>query len=741
FLAGPPARQAPPAMNRRRVLTILAASPALAALGPGPAREQADDLLGRMTLAEKIGQLTMVTAGYTVTGPTGVEDIPALVRAGRVGSLFNLWGRPGVRAHQRLAVEESRLGIPLFFGLDVLHGFRTVFPIPLAEAGAFDPALWEKTARIAAAEAASAGLDLTFAPMLDVSRDPRWGRIAEGPGEDPHVGASFAAAKVRGFQGHDLSGDLSGLAATPKHLAAYGASTAGRDYAPVDVSDRALAEVYLPPFRAAVEAGAAALMPGFTDIAGIPLTANRGLLTGTLREAWGFDGVVISDYGAIGELIRHGVAADLAEAAALALNAGVDIDMMSFAYEKGLPLALDRGLVGLAAIDAAVGRVLRLKARLGLLADPYRRATGDDPPARLDRPAARAAALASIALLQNDGALPFPPAPGRIALLGPLADAPAEMLGPWVGTGRGDEAVGVLAGLKAALPGAAIEHAPGVAIAGDDTGGIPSAVAAARRADRVVLCLGEAAGMSGEAASRARIDLPGRQAELAAAVLATGRPVVVLLFSGRPIAMPDVFARATAVLACWFPGSEAGHAVAALLTGAASPSAGLAVTWPRDVGQVPIAYSARPGGRPENPQDHYTSKYLDLPNAPQFPFGHGLAYTRFAVGEPAVTVSATIEVEATIANTAERPGSATLFLFLRDPVASVARPTLELRRFARVTDLAPGESRRVRFTLERADLAFLDAALRPVVEPGRFELHLGLSADPANLRTVAFNLD
>jgi beta-glucosidase len=720
-------------LSRRRVLALIAASPALAARGPALA--EAAGLLARMTLEEKIGQLCMVTAGHTVTGPTGVEDVGALVRAGRVGSLFNLWGREAVRRHQRLAVEETRAGVPLFFGLDVLHGFRTVFPIPLAEAGAFDPALWEATARGAAAEAAGAGVDLTFAPMLDVARDPRWGRIAEGPGEDPFVAARFAEAKVRGFQGVGLSG----VAATPKHFAAYGASAAGRDYAAVDISERTLAEVYLPPFRAAVAAGAAALMPAFTDIAGAPLTAHRELLTGVLREEWGFEGVVISDYGAIGELVRHGVAADLAEAAALALNAGVDVDMMSFAYEKGLPQALDRGLVDLETIEAAVARVLELKARLGLLADPYRRCAGPEPTVALDRPAAREAAIRSIVLLRNDGALPLPAELGRIALIGPLADARGEMLGPWAGTGRGEEAVGVLEGLRAALPGASVEHAPGVAIRGGGTEGIAAALAAAALADRVVLCIGEAAGMSGEAASRAKIDLPGHQAALAAAVLGAGRPVIVCLFSGRPLVMPEVFARAAAVLACWFPGSEAGHAVAALLTGAASPSAGLAVTWPRDVGQVPIAYSARPGGRPENPADHYTSKYLDLPNSPQFPFGHGLAYTRFAVGGPHVAVGDGIDVEAAVSNTGRRAGAATLFLFVRDPVASVARPGLELKGFAKV-DLAAGESRRVRFRLERDDLAFLDAGLAPVVEPGRFEVHVGLSADPAGLRSAGFDL-
>ncbi len=448
---------------------------------------------------------------------------------------------------------------------------------------------------------------------------------------------------------------------------------------------------------------------------------------------------MISDYNAIAELIPHGVAADLPEAAALALNAGVDIDMMAFAYERGLPEALRRALVSEATIDAAVTRVLTLKSRLGLFDDPFRRTTGTDAPP--PRAAARRAASRSLVLLQNRlDTLPLPDPPGRIALLGPLADAPHEMLGPWAGAGRGDEAVSVRTGLATAFPDAAVDHAHGVKIVGGGTEGIAAAVAAATAADHVLLCLGEAANMSGEAASRARIDLPGHQAALAAAVLDTGKPVTVLLFSGRPIAMPEVFSRAAAVVACWFPGSEAGHAVAALLRGTEAPSAGLPVTWPRDVGQVPIAYSARPGGRPENPDDKYTSKYLDLPNTPQFPFGHGLAYTTFALGDPTVTRSDAIEVETTLTNTGPRPGAATVFLFLRDPVATVARPTLELKRFQRVA-LAPGETRRLRFALSRADLAFLGPDLRPRVESGSFEFHVGLSADPDALQSTRLTLE
>lgn len=710
---------------------MLATTGAAAFTAPRPGRAEA--LVAQMTLAEKLGQLSILSADYAVTGPVVPTNVDADVRAGRVGSLFNLWGRDAVREAQRIAVEETRLGIPLFFGLDVIHGFRTVFPIPLAETSAFDPGLWAETATAAAREAAAAGIDLTFAPMLDVARDPRWGRMAEGPGEDPHVASAYATAKTRAWQ-------EAGIAATAKHFVAYGASRAGRDYAATEVTPRTLAEVYLPPFRAAVDAGALALMPAFTDIDGVPLTADRTLLTGLLREQWGFDGVVISDYTAISELLKHGVAADIPEAAALALNAGTDIDMMSRAYERGLPEALDRGLTTMETVDAAVARILTLKERLGLLDDPYVRLSAADADLPATRAIARRAATTSIVLLRNrGGALPLPAAPGRLALVGPLADAAGEMLGPWAGAGRREEAVSVRAGLAAAFPGADISFAAGCPIDLPDESAIAAAAAVAAQADRVLLAIGEAAWMSGEAASRARIDLPGSQAALLDAVLATGTPTTILLFSGRPLVLPPAADRADALLACWFPGSEAGHAVADLLTGAVSPSAGTPVTWPRDVGQIPITYADRPGGRPEEPANKYSSKYLDLPNTPAFAFGHGLTYTRFALADPTVTRGDAIRVTTTLTNEGGRAGTATVFLFLRDPVARVARPTLELRRFTRVT-LAPGASATVGFALLRSDLAYLDARLTPTVDPGEFEVHVGLSADPSGLRSARFTL-
>jgi beta-glucosidase len=569
--------------------------------------------------------------------------------------------------------------------------------------------------------------------MLDVARDPRWGRIAESPGEDPWLAARFAKAKVQGFQGDDLAAADS-LGATAKHLAAYGAVTAGRDYATVDISERSFHEIYLPPFRAAVAAGVAAIMPAFHDLAGVPMTANAAVLRGVVRERWGFDGVIVSDYGAIKELMAHGVAADIAEAAALALQAGVDIDLMGDAYARGLPGALERGRVTMADIDAAVRRILALKQALGLFDDPHRRGRQLSP-AELGahRGVAREAARRAIVLLTNrGGVLPLAADGGAVAVLGPLAVARAEMLGPWAAAGRPEDMVTILEGLRAALPAREIGHARGVEIDGDDTGGIPAALDRARAADVVVLCLGEAAHMSGEAASRGRPGLPGRQAELAQAVLALGKPVVLTLSSGRPLMVPWLLERADAVLATWFLGSEAGHAVGDVVSGRHNPTGRLPVSWPVDVGQIPICYAQRPTGRPANPDDHYTSKYLDLPVEPLFPFGHGLSYARFAYCDlradlATVRPGATITIEVEVANEGAVAGEETVFLFIHDPVASLARPLLELRGVAKIA-LDPGTHGTVRFTLETDDLTFVGPDLAPRLEPGVFEIKVGPSA-------------
>src|SRR5579883_342752 len=519
-------------------------------------------LLERMTLTEKLGQLTMMAASHNVTGPVITGHSTDDIRSGRIGNLLNLIGAAAAREIQRVAVEESRLGIPLLLGLDVIHGHRTLFPAPLAEVALFDPEAWARTAREAAREAAADGIAMTFAPMLDVSRDPRWGRTVEGPGESAWVGRRLAEAKVRGFQGDDLAAADS-VAAVAKHFCGYGAVTAGREYASVDVSDRTLLEVHMPPFEAAVSSGVAAVMPAFTDLAGIPMTAHAGMLRERLRGELGFDGVLVSDYNAIAELIRHGVAADLIEAASLALRAGVDIDMVSGAYLEGLPVALERGLVSLAQIEESVRRVLVLKARLGLFEDPYGRGATQESAASLAqrRQLARNVGARSVVLLSNrEGALPLPGGLRRLALIGPLADAPAEMRGPWWCAAQPDTQISVLAGIRAALPQAQILHASGVDISGSDESGIAAAVELCDGADAVLLCLGEAATMSGEAASRAHPELPGRQRELAEAVLRCAGtkaiPVIAILFSGRPLIVPWLAERASALLAAWFPGSE-----------------------------------------------------------------------------------------------------------------------------------------------------------------------------------------
>ncbi len=709
-----------------------------------------DRLIGAMTLAEKLGQLTMTASSYAVTGPVIAGDSTEAIRAGTIGNLLNMVGASHVREMQRLAVEESRLGIPLLIGFDVVHGHRTLFPIPLGEAALFDPNTWELTARESAREAAADGLAMTFAPMLDVARDPRWGRSAEGPGEDPWLGSRIAEAKVRGFQGGGLAAADS-LAAVAKHYCAYGAVTAGRDYASVDISDRTVREVHMPAFAAAVEAGVSAVMPAFTDLAGVPVTASRELLRGWLRGRFGFKGVIISDYNAIAELMRHGIAADLAQAAALALKAGVDIDMMADAYRRGLPIALERGLVSTADVDESVRRVLSLKEQLGLFDDPYRRGAQPESAAAIAqrRHLARSVGARAIVMLKNAAdTLPLSGPLQRLAVVGPLADASAEMRGPWWGAADVNGHVTVAAGLRAAYPECQVLHAAGPAIDGGDDSGVAAALEICAAADAIVLCLGEAATMSGEAASRAHLGLPGRQRRFAEAVFERARagrqPVIVVLFSGRPLVVPWLVEQADAVLAAWFPGTEAGNAIGDVVSGRVSPSGRTPVTWPRAVGQIPIFFGERPGGRPANPNDYYTSKYLDVPNDPLFAFGHGLTYGRFMLSNLRVTPAAaedidTLKIRVDVRNEGRRAAQETVFLFTHDKVASVSRPLLELRGFGKI-DLGPGETGTVTLSLRVEDLKFLGLDLTPVFEPGQVEILVGPCADRARLLCATVDL-
>ncbi|HWY60797.1 MAG TPA: glycoside hydrolase family 3 N-terminal domain-containing protein [Rhizomicrobium sp.] len=700
-----------------------------------------EQLIGAMSLSEKLGQLTMTAAPYAVTGPFVAGDLSEGIKSGAVGNLLNLYGPAVVARTQRLAVEESRLRIPLLIGLDVIHGHRTLFPVPLGEAAMFDPALWEKTAREAAREAAADGVAMTFAPMCDVARDPRWGRMVEGPGEDPFVGAAIARAKVTGFQGGGLgdTGTLdesSTLAACAKHFAAYGAVMAGREYASTDISERTLQEVHLPAFAAAVEAGVASVMPAFTEIGGVPMTAHKKLLTDYLRGELGFKGVIISDYNAIAELMNHGVAADIAEAAALALNAGVDIDMMAGAYAGGLPLALERRLVTMDQIDTAVRRVLTLKEQLGLFDDPYRGASAESAEVLARRRAlAREAAAKSVVLLKNENdVLPFSDV-RRVAVIGPLAYAAAEMRGAWAAAAPKESCVTVLEGLRAALPEADIQYALGVTIDGEDQGGIAEAAALCDGADAIILCVGEAANMSGEAASRAHPHLPGAQQILCDAVFAKagGKPVITILFSGRPLVVPALAEQSTALLAAWFPGAEAGNALADLLIGARAPSGRTPVSWPRATGQIPIFFGERKGGRPFIAEEHYTSKYLDTPNTPLFAFGHGLSYGRFSFSNlrlsgTTLTQSGTLTISIDVTNDGARAAEETVFLFVHDKVALVTRPLLELKGFAKIA-LEPGARGTVTLPLKGADLRFPGLDLKPVFEAGEVEILVGPVAE------------
>ncbi|HEU4630359.1 MAG TPA: beta-glucosidase BglX [Gemmatimonadaceae bacterium] len=697
-----------------------------------------DSVLARLTLEEKLGQLTQYSGRIAATGPQTLEAGDADLRAGRVGSFLGIHGAELTRQLQRVAVEESRAHIPVLFAHDVIHGFRTIFPVPLAEAASWNPAAVERAARIAATEAAAHGLHWTFAPMVDIARDPRWGRIVEGSGEDPYLGAVMAAARVRGFQGTDLRDTLTVLA-TAKHFAAYGAAEGGRDYDVASVPARELWEVYLPPFHAAVNAGARSVMAAFNEIDGVPMHANEAMIDGVLRDRWGWDGVLVSDYTGIMELIPHGVAADSAEAARLALDAGVDVDMVSNFYFRFLPAELRAGRVPMAVVDSAVRRVLRAKYELGLFDDPYRYSSPARERALTMTPgflqAARELARESIVLLKNDGgALPLRRELGTLAVIGPLADDSASALGSWAAAGRPADAVTPLAGIRAAVsPRTRVLYARGAPVDSADTTGIAEAVRLARQADAVVLVLGEHRDMSAEARNRTSLDLPGVQRRLAEAVVATGTPTVAVLMNGRPLSTPWLAEHVPALVEAWYLGVQTGPALADVLFGDVSPSGKLPVTVPRTVGQVPIYYAHKNTGRPPTEQERYSSKYIDVPWTPLYPFGHGLSYTTFTYGEPrlgATTIAPTdsLRVSVEVTNSGPREGTEVVQLYVRDDVGSVTRPVKMLRGFERVP-LRAGERRTVTFTLRPADLAFYDRDMRHVVEPGTFTLWVGGSSE------------
>jgi beta-glucosidase len=689
-----------------------------------------DSILARMTLEEKLGQLNQVS----VDGQPSAADLE-LVRKGLVGSFLNLAGADATHAAQQVAVTESRLHIPLIFGLDVIHGYRTIFPIPLGEAASWDPEAVQAAAHVAAAEAAAAGVHWTFAPMVDIARDPRWGRIAEGSGEDPYLGSALAAARVRGFQGTDPRAPDAVLA-TVKHFAAYGGAEGGRDYNTVDMSERTLREVYLPPYRAAIDAGAGTVMTSFNEIGGIPSTASPWLMTTLLRREWGFKGFVVSDWTAVNELVNHGVAGSRADAGKLALEAGVDMDMVSRIYVDDLPALVRAGRIPVGVVNEAVRRVLREKAALGLFDDPDHGATVERERAVLLAPEhrrlARRVAEESIVLLKNDGqVLPLGARVHTVAVIGPLADDKTAALGAWAGRGDPQDAVTPLAGIQAHAGGVTVLYAKGCGITDTATAGFAEAVAAAKQADVAVLVLGEAGDMSGEAASRANIDLPGVQPQLLEAVHATGTPMVLVVNSGRPLTIAWAAEHVPAIVESWFLGVETGPALAAVLFGDVSPSGKLPVTFPRAVGQIPVYYNHKNTGRPTGP-DKYTSKYIDLPVTPLFPFGHGLSYTTFGYSDlrlsaPTIPAAGTLRVSVTVTNTGSREGAEVAQLYVHDEVASVTRPVRALAGFRRVS-LKPGEARTVEFQLTPKELGLYNQDMKFVVEPGKFRVFVGGSS-------------
>jgi len=716
-----------------------------AAAGPAVRRavDAVEALLARMTLEEKLGQLAQWAGGTSNTGPSAAAGSEQDIRAGRVGSFLGLYGAETTHWLQHIAVDESRLHIPLLFAYDVIHGLRTVFPTPLAEAASWNTDLAQRTARAAAVEASAHGLHWTYAPMVDIARDPRWGRVVEGAGEDPFLGAALAVARVRGFRGSPADAlHATSMLATAKHFAAYGAAEAGRDYNTVDVSERTLQELYLPPFRAAVEAGVDAIMPAFNEIAGTPMHAHRTLVRDVLRGQWAFRGLVVSDYTGISELMVHGIAATPQVATTRALEATVDVDMIADFYLDQLPGLVRTGKLPQKLLDDAVRRVLAAKVRMGLFADPYRHADAarerDNALTPASRALARTAARASIVLLKNERAvLPLKKKLKTLAVLGALAEDAWSTLGAWQAAGLPKDSVTVLEGIRRAVSAdTQVVYAAGASPKSADPAGLDEAERTAKRADAVVLVLGESSDMSGEAHNRSTLGLPGAQDALFERVRKLGKPLVVVLMNGRPLAIPELAEHAPAILETWYLGHEMGHAVADVLFGDVNPSGKLPITFPRAVGQVPIYYNHKSTGRPPRAEEVYTSKYLDVAWTPLYPFGHGLSYTTFSYQKPKLSATKlgageALTVEVTVKNTGPRAGEEVVQLYLRDDAASVTRPVRTLRGFQKVA-LEKGASRSLTFVLDQEDFALLDDKLKRVVEAGTFTVYVGGSSSTDN---------
>jgi beta-glucosidase len=723
------------------------------------------DLLGKMTLEEKIGQLNLLSVGAELTGPHASKNVEAGIRKGSVGAVLNVYGPDRVRRLQELAVSESRLHIPLLFGYDVIHGHKTIFPIPLGSSCTWDLKLIERSARVAATEASADGLNWTFSPMVDIARDPRWGRIMEGAGEDPFLGGLIAQAMVEGYQGDDLARSNTVLACV-KHFALYGAAEAGREYNTTDMSRIKMYEYYLPPYKAAVEAGVGSVMSSFNEVDALPATGNRWLMTDLLRKQWGFKGFVVTDYTAIDEMTEHGTG-DVKRNVALALKAGIDMDMVSEAFSGHLQELTAENAVTEAMIDTACRRILEAKYKLGLFADPYRGCSEERASREIltaeHRKLAREVAERSFVLLKNNnGTLPLKKS-GVVALVGPLADSQRDVIGSWSAAGDWRQAVSVLDGVRqAAGPELSVLYARGANLLSDglflDTlnaiGGdiiqdkrspqemLEEAVATARKADVVVAVLGESSSMTGEAASRSEIGLPDCQEDLLRALERTGKPIVLVLMNGRPLTLTWEDSHCGAILETWFGGTETGHAVADVLFGDYNPSGRLTATFPRNVGQIPIYYNHKNTGRPFNgdPHSKYLSRYLDVPNSPLFPFGFGLSYTTFSYGnvrlsQPSLGMKDTLTATVRVVNTGTRAGEETVQLYVSQPVATVTRSVEDLRGFEKI-GLQPGEAREVSFNIAPEDLKFYNGDLVYDWEPGDFVIRIGANSSRLNSAAV-----
>ncbi|MDB0681173.1 beta-glucosidase BglX [Barnesiella intestinihominis] len=701
--------------------------------------QRVDSVLRLMTLSEKIGQMNQVSSKEDPTGQlTECSNEEELIRSGQVGSMLNVVGVERTRHLQEIAVNDTRLHIPLIFALDVVHGYKTISPVPLAESCSWDMDLIEKSARVAAEEATASGIQWTFAPMVDIARDPRWGRVMEGSGEDPYLGSAIAKARVRGFQGTDLSA-YNTMAACAKHFVGYGAAEGGRDYNTVDISKQRLRELYLPPFSAAADAGVATFMNSFNEVMGVPATGSTYLVRDILKGEWNFPGVVVSDWGSVAELIPHGVAEDKCDAAQLAVTAGCDMDMEGYCYVSSLEKLVREGVVSESLIDDAVRRILRLKFDLGLFDDPYRYCDAEREKAEIlsaeHRKVVREMACKSIVLLENrEGILPLDNRCKNIGIVGPLADNPDDMLGSWCARGDGKDAIGILQGIKQAVgKGVRIRYAKGCEIEGDDRSGFSEAVQVAENSDVVIVCVGENRFMSGEAASRTRLTLPGVQRELLKAIKETGKPIVLLLSNGRPLVLDWEKENIGTIVECWQLGSEAGNAIADVLFGKYNPSGKLTMSFPYNEGQIPVYYNAKSTGRPYVPNVRYVTRYLDCPNVPLYSFGYGLSYTRFEYGElkldkDTMFPGEKLRIDVSVTNVGNYDGEETVQLYIRDVCSKITRPEKELKGFKKVF-LKKGERTDISFELSLSDLEYVLADGSRESDPGLFEVFVGGNPD------------